>query len=210
MVINGIGAAATGITLLIVLVAKFTDGAWITAIVIPLLILSMRAVKRHYERVASEVNIDRPLNVDHLVKPLVIVPFDRWSRITEKGIRLAMKLSDQVQAVHIDDEDGCEEMKRIWQRDVAEPLVQSGHIVPGLVILPSPYRYVLPPLVDYVLKVEHDHPERQVAVLIPELMVKHLWQAPLHNQRAQLLKLLLLVRGNQRIIVINIPWYLEQ
>lgn len=208
MIINGVGAVATGITLLVVLVAKFTEGAWITAILVPALILTMRAIKRHYGRVACEVNIDRPMSLENLAEPLVIVPLDRWSRITEKGLRFAIKLSDQIQAVHVDAEDSCEEIKQIWQRDVAAPLTQSGHAVPSLVILPSPFRYVLPPLVDYVLKVEHDHPERQIAVLIPELMVKHWWQTPLHNQRAQLLKLLLLVRGNKRIIVIYIPWYL--
>jgi amino acid transporter len=208
MIINGFGAVATGVTLLVVLVAKFTEGAWITALLVPGLVLTMRAIKRHYERVNSEVDIDRPLNFSNLVEPLVIVPLDRWSRITEKGLRFAMKLSDQVQAVHVDAEDSCEEIKKNWQRNVAAPLAQSGHVVPELVILPSPFRYVLPPLVDFVLKVEHDHPERQIAVLIPELIVKNWWQAPLHNQRAQLLKLLLLVRGNQRIVVINIPWYL--
>ena len=208
MIINGVGAVATGITLLIVLVAKFTEGAWITAILVPALILSMRAIKRHYGRVSCEVNIDRPLSLENLAEPLVIVPLDRWSRITEKGLRFAMKLSDKIQAVHVDAEDSCKEIKQIWQRDVAAPLTQSGRAVPELVILPSPCRYVLPPLVDYVLKVELDHPERQIAVLIPELMVKHWWQTPLHNQRAQLLRLLLLWRGNQRIIVINIPWYL--
>jgi hypothetical protein len=119
-----------------------------------------------------------------------------------------MKLTDEIQAVHVDTEGSSAEIKQIWKRDVAAPLKWSGHAVPRLVILPSPFRFVLPPLVDYVLKVEREHPERQIAVLIPELMVKHWWQAPLHNQRAQLLKLLLLVRGNQRIIVINIPWYL--
>jgi amino acid transporter len=208
MIINGVGAVATGITLLVVLVAKFTEGAWITAILVPALILSMRAIKRHYDRVTCEVNIDRPLSIENLAEPLVIVPLDRWSRITEKGLRFAMKLSDHIQAVHVDAEDSCEEIKQIWQRDVAVPLTRSGTPVPELVILPSPCRYVLPPLVDYVLKVEHDHPECQIAVLIPELMVKHWWQTPLHNQRAQLLKLLLLWRGNRRIIVINIPWYL--
>jgi amino acid transporter len=208
MIINGLGAVATGITLLVVLAAKFTEGAWVTAIIVPALVISMRAIKRHYGRVDYEVYIDRPLSLEHLASPLVIVPLDRWSRITEKGLRFAMKLTDEIQAVHVDAEDNCEEIKQIWKRDVATPLKQSGHAVPRLVILPSPFRYVLPPLIDYVLKVEHEHPERQIAVLIPELMVKHWWQTPLHNQRAQLLKLLLLVRGNQRIIVINIPWYL--
>ena len=78
-------------------------------------------------------------------------------------------------------------------------------MVPELVFLSSPYRFVLVPLVDYILKVEQEHPDRQIAVLVPELVVRHWSQNLLHNQRAQLLKLLLLVRGNQRIMVINIP-----
>jgi amino acid transporter len=208
MVINAIGALATGITLLVVLVAKFTDGAWITAILIPALILLMVSVKRHYTRVERETIIDRPMLVDNLAHPLVIVPMDRWTRITEKGLRFAMKLSDQVQAVHVDAEDCREEVEQMWQRNVVAPVTQAGIPIPTLICLHSPYRFVLMPLVEHILQVERDHPERQIAVLVPELVVKRWWQAPLHNQRAQLLKLLLLVRGNQRITVINIPWYL--
>jgi amino acid transporter len=208
MIINGVGAIATGVTLFVVLIAKFTEGAWITAILVPALMIAMIAVKRHYDRVAREVGVDRPIRMDNLVQPLVIVPLHRWTRITEKGLRFAMKLSDQVQAVHVDAEECCDEVEQMWQRNVAGPVSESGKVVPELVLLPSPFRYVLGPLVEYILKVERDHPERQIAVLVPELVVKHWWQNLLHNQRAQLLKLILLVRGNQRIIVINIPWYL--
>jgi amino acid transporter len=208
MVINGVGAIATGITLVVVLVTKFAAGAWIVAILIPALILLMLAVKRHYTGVDRETLIDCPMRVDNLMEPLVIVPLDRWSRITEKGLRFAMKLSDQVEAVHVDAEECGDEVNAIWQRDVVAPITQAGIAVPKLVFLPSPYRFVLMPLVDHILQVERDHPDRQIAVLVPELVVKHWWQTPLHNQRAQMLKLLLLVRGNQRIIVINIPWYL--
>jgi amino acid transporter len=208
MVVNGIGAVATGLTLIVVLVAKFTEGAWITAILVPSLMLLMAAVKRHYDGVARQVAVDRPMDVHNLAEPLVIVPLDRWSRITEKGLRFALKLSDQVQAVHVDAEECCDEVARNWHRNVAEPLTAADRKVPELVLLPSPFRFVLMPLVDYILKIELEHPERQIAIMIPELVVKHWWQAPLHNQRAQLLKLLLLVRGNKRMIVINIPWYL--
>ena len=208
MIINGIGATAAGITLLVVLVAKFTQGAWITAIIVPGLMITMSAVKRHYDGVARDVVIDRPMRVDNLNGPLVIVPMDRWTRISEKGLRFAMKLSDQVQAVHVDAEEGWEEIEHNWQRNVAAPLNQAGRQVPALIFLNSPYRFVLMPLVEYIEKVEKEQPDRQIAVLIPELIVKHWWQTPLHNQRSQLLKLLLLMRGNQRIIVINIPWYL--
>src|SRR5665213_1785247 len=208
MIVNGIGAVATGVTLVVVLVAKFAAGAWIVAILIPALIFLMLAVKRHYTGVDSEIVIDRPIRVDSLTQPLVIVPLDRWSRITEKGLRFAMKLSDQVEAVHVDAEECRDEVNAMWQRNVAAPIAQTGGAVSKLVFLPSPYRFVLMPLVDHILQVERDHPDRQIAVLIPELVVKHWWQTPLHNQRAQLLKLLLLMRGNQRIMVINIRWYL--
>jgi hypothetical protein len=133
---------------------------------------------------------------------------ERWNRITEKGLRVAMKMSDHVQAVHVDAEECYDEVQHMWERNVATPLREAGRTAPELVFVSSPYRFVITPLLDYVLKVEHDHPERQIAVLIPELVVRRWWQTPLHNQRAQLLKLLLLVRGNQRVIVINIPWYL--
>ena len=93
----------------------------------------------------------------------------------------------------------------MWERNVATPVRLSGRVVPELVLLSSPYRFVLVPLVDYILKVEQEHPDHQIAVLVPELVVRHWSQNLLHNQRAQLLKLLLLVRGNQRIMVINIP-----
>jgi amino acid transporter len=208
MIVNGIGAVATGITLVVVLVAKFTAGAWITAILVPALMALMTAVKRHYVGIDREVAVAEPMAIDNLDEPLIIIPLDRWSRISEKALRFAMKLSDEVQAVHVDAEECYDEVKRMWQRNVAEPFKEAGKVAPDLVLIGSPYRFVLGPLVDYILKLEHEHPGRQVAVLVPELVVRHWWQTPLHNQRAQLLKLLLLVRGNQRIIVINIPWYL--
>jgi amino acid transporter len=208
MVINGVGAVATGITLLVVLIAKFKEGAWITAILIPALIVVMSAVKRHYDRVRREIATDREMRIDNLAQPLVILPLDRWTRITEKGLRFALKISDQVQAVHVDADDCCDEVREMWQRNVVGPIEESGKPVPELVLLSSPYRFVIAPLVDHILQIERDHSDRQIAVLVPELVVKHWWQTPLHNQRAQLLKLLLLVRGNKRIMVINIPWYL--
>ena len=208
MVINGVGAVATGITLLVVLVAKFTAGAWITAILVPGLMIAMTAVKSHYDSVTRELAVDRPMRVENLNEPLIIIPLDRWSRMSEKALRFAMKLSDEVQAVHVDAEECYEEVRQMWQRNVASPFQEAGKIAPELVLVESPYRFILGPLVDYILKVESECPHRQIAVLVPELVVKRWWQAPLHNQRAQVLKLLLLMRGNQRIMVINIPWYL--
>jgi amino acid transporter len=208
MAVNGIGAVATGITLVVVLVAKFTTGAWITAILVPALMSVMVAVRHHYDGVAREVAVEGPMRMENLAEPLIIIPVDRWSRISEKALRFAMKLSDQVQAVHVDAEECYEEVSRNWQQNVGGPFARAGRAVPELVFLESPYRFVLTPLLDYIAKVERECPDRQIAVLVPELVVKHWWQTPLHNQRARMLKMLLTVQRNHRIMVISLPWYL--
>lgn len=210
-IVNGTGAVATGITLLVVLVAKFDEGAWVTAILIPLLILVMLIVRRHYDRVSIETANPAPLRVENLRPPLIVIPLDRWSRITEKALRFALCMSPDIIAVHVEtaDNDGksiCED----WENQIAAPLRAAGMKVPQLVNLHSPYRFVLSPVMDFVLEKEKKLENRQIAVLVPELVVRHWWENLLHNQRANLLKLLLLLRGNQRILVINIPWYLQR
>jgi len=92
---------------------------------------------------------------------------------------------------------------------IAAPLRASGKCVPKLVTLRSPYRYILQPVVDYVLSVERETDFRKVCVIVPELVVRHWWENVLHNRRSDLLKVMLLMSGNRRIVVINIPWYLN-
>jgi amino acid transporter len=209
MLVNGVGATATGVTLLVVLVAKFVAGAWVTALLIPLMILLMVMVKRHYAGVDAQTADDSPLELAGIAPPFVIVPLDQWSRITEKGMRFALALSHDVQVVHVDCGEHDETLDTIWQRNVVAPVQAAGLPVPELITLQSPYRFIILPLVDHVLKMERDHQGRTIAVVVPELVVRHWWENLLHNQRAQLLKLLLLVKGNQGIVVLNIPWYLQ-
>jgi amino acid transporter len=209
MLVNGAGALATGVTLLVVLVAKFAAGAWVTALLIPIMIAIMAGVKRHYIRVYKETQKDGPMEIGHISEPIVVIPVDRWSKITEKGLRFALMLSKEVRAVHVDCEEDQESVCNMWEANIAAPLRAANLIVPELVLLHSPYRFVIQPVVDYVLDIERQNEDRQVAVLVPELVVQHWYQNLLHNQRANLLKLLLLLRGNQRILVINIPWYME-
>jgi amino acid transporter len=209
MVVNGIGATATGLTLLVVLVAKFVAGAWVTALLIPLMILLMTLVKRHYTRVARQIESDQPLNLAELNPFFVIVPMDRWNRISEKGMRFALTLSDEVQVVHVVTSEQKESLTQVWKRDVVEPVRAAGLSAPELVTLTSPYRMVIAPVVDHILRMEQEHKDRQIAVVVPELVVRRWWENLLHNQRAQVLKLMLLLKGNQRIAVLNIPWYLD-
>ncbi|HEY3628020.1 MAG TPA: APC family permease [Terracidiphilus sp.] len=210
MFLNGLGAVATGITVVVVLLAKFVEGAWITALLIALMILFMRRVRHHYDRVNKDINLDRPIQPADVTEPVVVVPIDRWSRISEKALSFALSMSNDIRCLHVQigeaPDDFCEE----FEAKIATPLRQAGKCVPKLEILQSPFRYVVQPVVDYVLKVEHESTVNKICVLVPELVVLHWWENFLHNRRADLLKVILLVRGNRRIIVINIPWYLER
>jgi amino acid transporter len=210
MFVNGLGALATGITTIVVLVAKFVDGAWITALLVAVLILLMRAVNRHYVRVNRETALDLPLLPSEVTEPIVVVPLDRWSRITEKALAFALSMSNDVRCVHVQVAEEPDTICQVWDVDVATPLRTAGKTVPKLVVLKSPYRYVLAPVVDYILALEKESESHNICVLVPELVVRHWWENLMHNRRADLLKVMLLVRGNKRIVVLNIPWYLER
>ncbi len=210
MFVNGLGAFATGITVLVVLVAKFVQGAWVTALLVAGMIVVMHTVKRHYTRVNRDTALDRPILPAEVVEPIVILPVDRWSRITEKALSFALSMSNDIRCLHVQVSEEEDDICKVWEEKVAEPLRAAGKCVPKLEILQSPFRYVLQPVVDYVLAVEQQSDIRKICVLVPELVVLHWWENLLHNRRADLLKVILLLRGNRRIIVINIPWYLER
>jgi amino acid transporter len=209
ILINGLGAFATGITVIVVLVAKFVQGAWITVLLIPGLLIAMGLVRRHYHFVTLEVRSATPLDLKDLTPPLVILPIQGWNRIVKKALRFALKISPQVRAVHVDCGEGSAIFCDEWSRYVEQPTKQAGVATPQLVVLTSPYRLILAPIVDYVLEAERTCPSQQIAVLIPELVERHWYHHLFHNKRASVLKALLLLRGNQRIVVINVPWYLD-
>ena len=211
MFVNGVGAVATGLTTVVVLIAKFAAGAWVTALLVPTLIWIMVSVRRHYTRVKGEMKDITPLRLTGLQEPLVVIPMARWDRITEKALRFGLLLSSEIKVVHIhsDDTEAADEgLEAVWEELIMVPIRAEKLQEPELVTIDSSYRYILSPLMDYILQLEDENPGRKVAVLLPELVVRHWWENLLHNQRVQLLKLMLLLKGNQRIVVVNIPWYL--
>lgn len=206
---NGLGAVATGITLCVVLVTKFIYGAWVIVILVPLIIALMAAVKRHYKRVKIETADPTPLRLTGLEPPIVVIPMARWDKIGEKAMRFGMLMSPIVKVVHVASSEERDSIDDAWEPLVMTPIREHGQCTePELVKVQSTYRTILSPLMDYILQLEDENPGRKIAVLLPELVVRHWWENLLHNQRVQLLKLLLLLKGNQRIVVVNIPWYL--
>jgi len=207
--VNGLGAIATGATVLVVLVAKFIEGAWVTALLIPTLLILMMSVKRYFNRVAKELEYSKPFNVEGLAAPLVILPVQQWGHLTHKALQVAFSMSRDVEAVHVRVEGETSGLNDDWNNLVLAPLRRAGLPEPKLTTLDSPYRLVITPIVNHVLEVQQAHPERRIAVIIPEMIEHHWWHYFLENNRAELLKALLLLKGNQRIILVNVPWYLK-
>jgi amino acid transporter len=209
--INGLGGTVTGITVVVVLVAKFVEGAWITGLFIPLLIFFFVSVRRHYHSVVMSTSCTLPVvPANHADPPLVIVPVDRWSHITRQGLELASQLSPEITAVHVDPEEHSELLREDWERYVIAPFRKAGRPPPELVMLPSPYRFVIVPLVHYILELSAKHPHRRIVVVIPELVEDRWYEYFLHNQRGRLLEWMMLVRGNERIFTLSAPYHLGE
>jgi hypothetical protein len=171
---------------------------------LPLLLVFMGRIKRHYELTNKEVELKGKLDLtgENTAPPIVLVPVDRWNAATEKALQFALTLSPDVQAVHVTCD--ADENKSPWEENPP-----PGTRVPKLVTLPSPYRLVVHPILDYVLKVEKENPERLIAVVIASMVERHWYHYFMHNQRGQMLTALLLLRGDERINIVNVPWYLK-
>jgi hypothetical protein len=215
LLINLVGALATGGALAIILVAKFVEGAWITLLAIPVGLVIFRAVHHHYEELGHLVHCCGPLTLTNNHPPVVLLATDRWSRLTRKALRFGMRLSPDVSALHISDLEGtladehAEELRTRWATEVHEPAERAGIVPPRLHMIHSQYRRLTPPVLHFVERLQEENPGRQVAVIIPEMVKTHWWHYFLHNRRASQLKSALLKEGNSRVVVISIPWHVK-
>jgi amino acid transporter len=210
MVINAAGAICTAITLVVVLASKFVDGAWVMLLLIPALLAVFYSVQAHYRTVGREVATNEPLDASSLEPPLVLLPIRGWSAITRKALRFALKISPDIYALHVaDDEKTLGELEDTWEQRVREPAVASGLCPPKLFVIYSPYRKLFGPLGQVVSDLQRAHPGRDLAVIVPELVRTRWYHYLLHNQTATVIKAYLLFSGFRRVVVINVPWYLS-
>ncbi len=210
LVINGIGAVATGIALIIIIVAKFIEGAWVTLIIVPGLMILFQRIRRHYRWIAREIERPVELQARQLKPPIVIIPINGWNRVSERALRFGLLLSDDVTAVHVSTgEEKHQRLRDLWDEKVLKPAREAKSCEPRLEIIKSPYRQVYDPILDFVSKVKEENGDRLIAVIIPELVEPHWYESLLHNQRGAGLKALLYLQGDERTVVINTPWYLK-
>ncbi len=201
MIVNALGAAATGLVAAVVAVTKFQYGAWMVIAVIPLLVALLYAVHRHYRHVEDALTIARPDEVLAApVLPIVLVPVGRLDRASAHALAVARRLSSDVTAVTIaDSADAAAQMRRRWTQLVPD--------VP-LVVIESPYRALVAPLLAYIDAIDRGDSRRPIMVVLTELVPEKWWEWLLHNQTALLLKLRLFFRPNT--VVLDVPYRVEE
>jgi hypothetical protein len=205
-VINGLGAITTFITLFVVGITKFLEGAWVTVLLIPLLMFMFLRIRSHYREVKHELSMHGlPPTLRPLAQLRVVIPISGVHRGIVDAMRYALTISNNVTGVFVELEPGDgEEIREKWERLWPD--------IP-LVVIPSPFRSVIGPLLNFLDKTDQDHNDgQQATVVLPEFIPAHWWEAILHNQTAWLLKAALLYHrrnmGFQRVII-DVPYYLQ-
>ena len=212
LLVNGLGAAVTIAVLLIIVAAKFIEGAWIVVLAIPAAVGLLLAIRRYYDRLDARLRTDAPFDLPETEPPVVLVALEGRTRMSDRALQFAMTLSPDVIAVHLlrldgpDDEEDGRRIKRDWAREVEAPLASRGRAPPRLVLLPAPFRSIHEPLLAFTEKLDADTPGRSVAVMIPELVLTRWWERLLHARRAERLRAALLAHGGPRLNVVLTPW----
>ena len=198
--VNGLGGLTTGGVAIVVGVAKFAIGAWMVLVLIPIFIALMWAIQRHYRSVEDALTVDWPDSpLPKPDPPHVIVPVSRMDRAARQAITFARSISSDVTAVHVTDNPvEAAQLQRRWDETALD--------VP-LVVIESPYRALIRPLLAYIDAADRQH-SGPITVVLPEFVPRHFWEFFLHNQTAVRLKLQLFFRPNT--VVIDVPYYLQR
>jgi amino acid transporter len=193
--LNGVGAIATGVVAVVQVTTKFVYGAWIVVLLIPLLIMILRGIRNHYDGFAREIAFDgtSPITPLHHV---VVVPIGGVTKAVSAALVYATAISDDVRAVYVEvDPEAAARLRDAWEKwDIGVPLV----------IIPSPYRSVLRPIVEYVETLENG-PGDLVTVVIPEIVPRRWWEHLLHNKTALYIKAAFLLKP--AVVVTSVPFH---
>ncbi len=199
-VVNGFGAVCTAIVTMVFAVTKFEDGAWLIIIVLPILIAIFYGIHRHYRALARRLSLERYGAPPRTTRHRVILPISNVHRGTMAALQYAKTLSSDITAVHVSiDEADAAKLRRKWDA--------WGEGV-RLVILESPYRLLIEPLLDYIAEVEKvRQPGETLTIVVPEFVPSHYWNNLLHTQTAWMLRRALLYKPD--IVITSVPYQVE-
>jgi hypothetical protein len=197
--LNALGMTMTLLVFLVTASSKFLEGAWIILIIVPSFVTLLLVVHRHYRDVAEEQTTEIPTSPEK-VRPVCVVPIAELNGVALQSLAMARSMSEQVIAVHVcDDADHITRLRRRWD-------VWGNHV--PLVIIESPYRSLVRPLLAYIDAVDRQITDRTLVIVLPELVATRWWHQLLHNQTALRLKAALLFRPGT--VVINVPYHLQK
>jgi amino acid transporter len=198
LAINGTGGMVTAVVTVVIAVTKFTHGAWIVVLLIPLMVWGFRAINRHYEALADELSLEHLVEEPPLTNTVLVLAGDLHMGVV-RALRYAQSLSPNPKGVYVEiDPSRTLRLEDRWAK--------GGCGVP-LVVLSSPYRSVLGPLFSYIERIKTHAPHGVITIVIPEFVPRHWWQHVLHNQTALLVKGAMLFR--QGIVVVDVPFHLR-
>ena len=212
LLINAVGAGTTIVALLVIISAKFMEGAWIVALAIPLTVGVLMSVHRYYRNLSTRLASPPSFVPGETEPPTVLVAYEERNRATDRALDFAMTLSPDVLAVHLtwlggpEAADDVVAVRERFEREIEAPLAAAGRTPPRLVQIPAPYRDIQDPLLELVERIDSATPGRSVAILIPELVLRHWWERVLHSRRAHRLRTALLAHAGPRLMVISSPW----
>jgi hypothetical protein len=199
MAVNGVGMVMTAAVFIITGTFKFLDGAWIVVVIIPLLVVLLRGVHKHYTDINERAAVETPTTPTK-VNPICIVPIADLNPIALQSLALARRISDNVLAVHIsDDEHEIAKLRQKWE-------VWGNHV--PLEIIESPYRSLVRPLLAYIDAIDKQRRDDTLIVVLPEMVATRWWHQLLHNQSALRLKAALLFRPGT--VVVSVPYHLQR
>ncbi len=200
MGINGFGALCTAVVMFIFAYTKFSDGAWVVIIIIPVLVLIFSAIQRHYVRLAGDLSLEHYGPPPRISRHRVILPVSGVHRGTLAALRYALTLSDDITAVHVSiDPDEAEKIRQKWE------IWGDGR---RLVILNSPYRLFIEPLLQYIDEIDRQRlPNEVITIIVPEFVPRHWWSGLLHAQTALTLRMALMFRRD--IVITNVPYQVD-
>lgn len=207
MAINGTGALATGATVLIVFVAKFKEGAWVSGALFFFTVLLLSSIKQHNERVRRILHVDKLTLPLPGPQPVLLVPVAHWTKASLAALQFACSLSTDVRVLHISDIQGeADEIWRQWQTELDNAAEENKVTVPRVISICSPYRSIVDPLMEYVVQTEREQPGRHIGVVIGEAVTSRRFAQVLINYRMLFLRWKLFVSGNRRVAIIDMPW----
>jgi hypothetical protein len=200
MLINSFGAVCTAVVMLVFAITKFADGAWIVLILTPLLVMIFFAIHRHYKNLAKRLSLEAYGPPPRIPRHRVILPVSGVHQGSLAALRYALTLSDDITAVHVStDPDEAERVQRKWET--------WGEGV-RLVILDSPYRLLIEPLLDYIEQVSRQcQPNEIITIVVPQFVPRRWYYNLLHTQAALWLRLALLFKPG--IVITDVPYQVE-